>query len=154
MFWYSFVKQLYAYIVDLQFIPSFLWSADYNKINYPSATNAGLVGRQLSNQSRGSTELVDDSGIDYVYNLDTCQTIYLVEKHPNGNYEVTILYTKEVRLPWIEAKIRVILLRILIAEKNIPVLNNLYTQGRIWRIIGSIDCQADRSYSVNQFQWV
>lgn len=138
-----------------QFLPSFLWRTDNNKIQFPSTTiptaTSGVVRRQRSYPGNSSNAIVDDSGKDYVYDIDTCQTAYLVEKHADKSYEVTILYTKEVRPDWIEAKLLVILLRILIAEKNIPVLNNIFRMQGEWKIVGSIDCQRDRSYSVNTF---
>jgi hypothetical protein len=140
----------------LQYLPLSSQQQPENKRLFQSATpdivaTSGKMRRYLSSLIQKSTVLVDNSGTHYVYDLDTCQTIYLVEKHHDGRYEVTILYTKEVRLSWIEAKLQVILLRILIAEQNIPVLNEILTNEGIWRIIGSIDCQGDRSYSTNSF---
>jgi hypothetical protein len=140
-----------------QFLPSFLWSTDYNKDQFPSTassietTASGVLGRQDSLPNNPSNAITDSSSQRYVYPVDTCQTVYLVEKHENGRYEVTILYTKELRLNWLQAKLRVILIRILIAEQNISVLNQLFETEGGWKIIGSIDCQRDRSYSVNTF---
>ena len=51
----------------------------------------------VSGPNNPSNAIVDDSGKDYVYDIDTCQTTYLVEKLANKSYKVTILYTKEVK---------------------------------------------------------
>jgi hypothetical protein len=140
-----------------QFLPSFLWSTDYNKNQFPSTTipksfaSSGMLRRQESYPGNSSNATTDSSGARYVYSVDTCQTVYLVEKDEDGSYEVTILYTKELRVNWLEAKLRVILLRILIAEGNIPVLNQLFQTEGGWKIVGSIDCQKDRSYATNSF---
>jgi hypothetical protein len=96
-----------------------------------------------------SNRIIDATGIHYVYDIDTCQTAYLVEKirvGENYRYIVTILYTKETIPFWIDAKLNVIMLRILIAEQNIPILGQ-----SVWKIVGSIDCQKDRSYATNSY---
>ena len=139
---------------------------DFFKINYClpqtaknaketiTTTEANLLRRCVSTAENPSYEILFEGEDNYPYNLDTCQTIFLVEKNKNGRgqdgidiYEVTILFTREYRLNWIKAKLQVIFQRIVIAEQNIPALNNYLK----WAIIGSIDCQPDRNKSQSGF---
>jgi len=116
-------------------------------------TTSGMLRRQGSNTGVQSNMSIGTRD-DYAYEIDTCQTIYLVEKRrngTNGTYRVTILYTKEISPFWLEQKIKMIMLRILVAEQQIPVLNKIFKKEGGWKIIGSVDCQRDRAYSVNQF---
>jgi hypothetical protein len=139
----------------LQIFPfSWLPGTDNNKDKFASlldTTTAGMLRRQGSNMRISSNLLIDSNRPDYSYDIDACQTIYLVEKHSDKKYEVTILYTKEFRPFWLDKKLKMIMLRIMVAEQNIPVLNEIFIREGGWKIIGSIDCQKDRSYSVNQF---
>ncbi len=137
----------------LQILP-FSWiPGNDKKNNFPTISSiaTGMIERQHSTREKPSNKLIDATGQRYVYDIDTCQTAYLVEKKSGGTYHITILYTKETDPLWLEAKLNVIMLRILIAERIIPVLDKIFDRERGWKIIGSIDCQRDRSYSVNAF---
>ncbi len=116
------------------------------ELQIPSSA-CGLLRRMYSTQERSSNRIVDSSGIHFVYPIDTCQTAYLVEKTNSNNYRATILFTRETDDALIDAKLDVIMIRILTAEKNIPVLELT----KRWAIVGTIDCQPDRNKSATGF---
>jgi hypothetical protein len=144
----------------LQYRP-FSWLSNDNKTQFRSLfvptleptlepSSYGVVRRQGSNTGVQSNMYIGTRG-DYAYDIDTCQTIYLVEKRSDATYDVTILYTKEFRPFWLGEILKMIMIRILIAEQQISVLSEIFARERGWKIIGSVDCQKDRNYSVNQF---
>jgi hypothetical protein len=108
-----------------------------------SASYCGTLKRMFSTSTNKSYHKLTDGGFDYVYGTDSCQTAYLVE-YVNSTYKVTILFTRDNRPDWIKATLDVIMIRILLAVGNLPVLSNPGNQCPDWAIIGSIDCQPDR----------
>ena len=112
--------------------------------------SCSTVRRCLSGPENPSNFIIfkalENAAAAYVYDIDTCQTVYLVEKADN-KYVVTILFTREYRGQWLNAKLDVILQRILIAEQNIPILQFEHE----WAIIGTIDCQPDRNQDNTSF---
>ena len=149
----------YSNIVNslLQIFPFSSWFKNKNKKKFVSLmekTTSGMLRRQGSTKGVPSNLLIGTRS-DYAYDIDTCQTIYLAEKLIDDRevvtYKITALYTEEFRPFWLEKKLKMIMLRILVAEQNIPVLNEIFDREGGWTIIGSVDCQRDRSYAVNQF---
>ena len=135
----------------LQILPFSSWFKNKRKlVSLIEKTTSGMLRRQGSTKG-GPSNLFIGTRPDYAYDIDTCQTIYLAEKLGDRSYRITAFYTKEFRPYWLEKKLRMIMLRILVAEQQIPVLNEIFDREGGWKIIGSIDCQKDRSYAVNQF---
>ena len=116
------------------------------KTNVETAFACGMLIRHGSNTKKCSLQILAPEHGNFPYPIDTCQTVFLVEK-TNGTYEVTILFTREYRKYWLDAKLNVILLRIFIAENNMPSLREMEN----WIIIGTIDCQPDRNKGQSGF---
>jgi len=148
------MKLLYAYIVDNMSVFSSLLNSFYiyvygqPKIQIKptvcpmkDAGACGTMKRQLSTNANNSYEVLFPSENEYPYPLDTCQTVFLVEKKEVNMYDLTILFTRDPRGQWREATSNLIMQRILLTELKIPVLND----NAEWAIIGIIDCQPDRN---------
>jgi len=129
-------------------------------ITLQDAVACGTLRRQLSNAANNGYKVLIPGGEEYVYNIDSCQTVYLVEKNatlaigivdkPDGHidsYDVTILFTRETRENWLNAKLKVILQRVFLMELNIPILKS----NSKWAIVGTIDCQPDRNQRNTKF---
>jgi hypothetical protein len=108
--------------------------------------SCGSLRRQGSTGNNASYVKYMDRHPDYTYGVDSCQTIYLAERIA-GVYTVTILFTRNNSPYWIQHTLNLIMIRILLIEKNTPVL-----QGSLnWAIVGSIDCQPDRDQNQTAF---
>lgn len=152
------MKLLYAYIVDnmsallnpFSSMLNSLYNYVYGAYTIPAPcpqgqgqgqrTSSGNLVRQGSTANNVSYRKYLDYHHDYTYGTDSCQTIYLAEKK-GGEYTVTILFTRDDMPKWIKHTLDLIMIRILLIEKNTHVLEICQD----WAIIGSIDCQPDRN---------
>ena len=154
------MKLLYEYIVDNMSVFSSLLNSFYIYIyGQPKiqisptvcpmndAVGCGTMRRQLSTNANNSYKVLFPLENAYPYPLDTCQTVFLVEKKGVNIYDLTILFTRDPRGEWREATSNLIMQRILLTELKIPVLNSKAE----WAIIGIIDCQPDRNKNTTGF---